>query len=47
VRMGAASWGPEGQILGLALIGLVWAIAMPLFLYWDRSPIEGALAKNL
>ena len=47
VRMGAASWGPDGQILALALIGLVWAVAMPLFLYWDRTPIEGALVKNL
>ena len=47
VRMGAASWGPDGQILALALIGLVWAVAMPLFLYWDRSPIEDALVKNL
>jgi hypothetical protein len=47
VRMGAASWGPDGQILGLALIGVVWAVAMSLFLYWDRTSIEGALVKNL
>jgi Protein of unknown function (DUF2878) len=47
VRMGAASWGPDGQILGLALIGLVWTVAIPLFLYWNRTPIEGALVKNL
>ena len=47
VRMGAASWGPDGQILGLALIAFVWTIAMPLFLYWNRAPIEGALVKNL
>lgn len=47
VRMGAASWGPDGQILALALISLVWAVAMPLFLYWNRTPIEGGLVKNL
>lgn len=47
VRMGAASWGPDGQILALALISLVWAVAMPLFLHWNRTPIEGGLVKNL
>ncbi len=47
VRMGAANWGSGGQILGFCLIGLVWAIAIPLFFYWDRTPIEGALVKNL
>jgi hypothetical protein len=46
VRMGAASWGPNGQILALALIGLIWAVAMPLFLYWNRTSIEDALVKN-
>ena len=47
VRMGAASWGPDGQILALSLVGVVWAVAMPLFLYWDRTSIEDALVKNL
>ena len=41
IRLGAANWGSGGQILGFCLIGVVWAIAMPLFFYWDRTPIEG------
>jgi hypothetical protein len=41
IRMGAANWGSGGQILGFCLIGMVWAIAMPLFFYWDRTRIKG------
>jgi hypothetical protein len=47
VRMGAASWGSGGQILGFCLIALVWAVAMPLFFYWDRTAIEDPLLKNV
>ena len=47
IQLGAASWGPEGQILGLGLISLVWAVAVPLFFYWDKAPINGVLVKNL
>jgi hypothetical protein len=47
VRMGAASWGSGGQILGFCLIALVWAVAMPLFFYWDRTSIEDPLVKNV
>jgi len=47
VRMGAASWGSGGQIPGFCLIALVWAVAMPLFFYWDRTAIEDPLLKNV
>jgi hypothetical protein len=46
VRLGAANWGSGGQILGFCLIALVWAVAMPLFFYWDRTSIEDPLVKN-
>ena len=47
IRMGAANWGSGSQILGLGLISLIWAVAMPLFFYWDRPRVEGTLVKNL
>jgi hypothetical protein len=47
IRLGAANWGSESQIVGLGLISLVWAVAMPLFFYWDRTSIKPSLAKNL
>ena len=47
IRLGAANWGSGSQILGLALISLVWAVAMPLFFYWDRPRFNSALVKNL
>jgi hypothetical protein len=47
IRLGAANWGSGSQILGLGLISLIWAVAMPLFFYWDRPRVDGALVKNL
>jgi Protein of unknown function (DUF2878) len=47
IRMGAGEWGPGGQIIGFILLGLVWGVAIPLFFYWDRTPIEQGLVKNL
>ena len=47
IRLGAANWGSESQILGLGLISLVWAVAMPLFFYWARPSIQPSLVKNL
>ena len=44
--MGAGSWGSGGQAMGLMLLGVVWAIAVPLFFYWDRTPLEQGLVKN-
>ena len=46
IRMGAGVWGSGGQFAGLILMGLVWAIALPLFCYWDRTPIKPGLVKN-
>lgn len=43
IRMGAGSWGPGSQISGLIAIGIVWAIAMPLFFYWAKKPVERGL----
>ena len=36
IRMGAGGWGLGGQITGFILVGVVWAIAIPLFFYWDQ-----------
>jgi len=47
IRLGAANWGSGSQMLGLALISVVWAVAMPLFFYWDRTAIKPSLVKNL
>jgi hypothetical protein len=46
IEMGAGAWGPGGQTVGLILVGVVWAIAIPLFFCWDRTPLERGLVKN-
>lgn len=46
IRMGAGNWGPDSQIPGLILIGVVWAVAIPLFFYWGRTPVEQGLVEN-
>ena len=46
IRMGAGAWPPGGQTIGFILVGAVWAIAIPLFFYWDSIPIKRGLAKN-
>jgi hypothetical protein len=46
IRMGAGAWGSGGQVGGLVLLALAWAIAIPLFLYWDRSAAGFSLLKN-
>ncbi|BDX22256.1 membrane protein [Polynucleobacter sp. TUM22923] len=46
IRMGAGAWGIHGQIGGLVLLSLVWAVAIPLFFYWDRIAAGPSLAKN-
>ena len=46
IRMGAGAWPPGGQTIGFILVGAVWAIAIPLFFYWDRTPGERSLVKN-
>jgi hypothetical protein len=44
IRMGAASWGPNGQFGGLIFLAIIWAAAVPLFFYWDR--VRTAPMKN-
>jgi hypothetical protein len=46
IRLGAANWGSESPILGLGLISLIWAVAMPLFFHWGKSTVKAALVKN-
>lgn len=46
IRMGAGTWALGGQIIGFVMVGIVWAIAIPLFFYWARTPIEQDLVKN-
>jgi hypothetical protein len=46
IRMGAGAWGAGGQLGGLILVGIAWAIAIPLFFYWDESAPRAALLKN-
>ena len=46
IRMGAGSWGLGGQMMGFISLGVVWAMAIPLFLYWSRSSIKRGLVKN-
>ena len=47
IRLGAANWGSRSQILGLGLISVVWAIAIPLFFYWAGTALKPSLVKNL
>lgn len=38
VRLGAASWlSPEAQVFALIYLAIVWAIAMPVFLYFAKE----------
>ena len=46
IRLGAGAWPPRGQTIGFILVGVVWAIAIPLFFYWDSIPIKRRLVKN-
>ena len=46
IRLGAADWGSSPQMWGVCLISLIWTLAIPLFFYWDRTPIDQGLVKN-
>jgi hypothetical protein len=46
IRMGAGTWGASGLTGGFILVGVAWAIAIPLFFYWDKSATNSALLKN-
>jgi hypothetical protein len=46
IRMGAGSWGPNGQLGGLVLLAVVWGVAMPLFFHWHRRHVGASLIQN-
>jgi len=46
IRMGAGSWGSNGELGGFLLTGVIWGLAIPLFFYWDRTLLERDLVKN-
>jgi len=46
IRMGAGSWGPNGQLGGLVLLAIVWGVAMPLFFYWHRRHVGSNPIQN-
>ena len=46
IRLGAGSWGPNGQLGGLVLLAIVWGVAIPLFFYWSRRTLNTSLLQN-
>jgi Protein of unknown function (DUF2878) len=46
IRLGAGEWGPGGQLPGLIVLALIWGMVIPLFFYWDRTPLERGLVTN-
>ncbi|SNX27915.1 Protein of unknown function [Polynucleobacter meluiroseus] len=46
IRMGAGSWGPSGQLGGLAAVSVVWVIAIPLIFYWAKRDSGSNLIAN-
>ena len=46
IRLGAGTWGPGGSLISFILLALVWGLAIPLFFYWDRTPLERGLLAN-
>jgi len=47
MKLGAGDWGSGHQWIGIALVSAVWALAIPLFLYWNKTTSNRALNKNL
>ena len=47
MKLGAGDWGSDHQWIGFALVSVVWALAIPLFLYWNKTTSNRALNKNL
>jgi hypothetical protein len=46
IRMGAGSWGHNGQLGGLALLAIAWGVAMPLFFYWHSRHVSESPKQN-
>jgi hypothetical protein len=46
IRMGAGSWGVNGQLGGLLLLAIIWGAAIPLFFYWHRRHLGKSLEQN-
>jgi len=47
MKLGAGNWGSSHKWIGFALVSLVWALAIPLFLYWNKTTSNRTLNKNL
>ena len=37
MKLGAGNWGMGDKLPGMVLISLVWAVAIPLFFYWNKT----------
>lgn len=46
IRMGAGAWGAGGQVGGLLILSVVWAVAIPLQLHWSHTSVGSELPKN-
>jgi len=46
IRMGAGSWGVNGQLGGLVLLAIVWGATIPLLFYWHHRHIGASLEQN-
>ncbi|MBU3620213.1 DUF2878 domain-containing protein [Polynucleobacter sp. CS-Odin-A6] len=46
IRMGAGSWGVDGQLGGLVCLAIIWGAAIPLFFYWHHRHIRTSLEQN-
>jgi len=47
IRLGAGEWGPRAQLPGFIVLGLIWALAIPIFFYWDRVNHQQLIKKSV
>ena len=46
IQMGAGTWGSGNQTWQFVAVGLIWGLAIPLFLSWEESANRKFLAQN-
>lgn len=46
IQMGAGTWGSGNQTWQFLAVGLIWGLAIPLFLGWEESANRKFLAQN-